>query len=1082
MDKRRDSLNTMKMCRFCLTQDVPMGSLYDKKRKVKNTVNLPLKILSCVSVEVFPSDKMPIFICERCKYFMNIFYDFKQICRQADESILHFIQDNKPLAPVPWPLSLNDVYRDSNDIGVMKTVVEGGTTVQVTHDVTDSEEEEDENIYNVKINDGSSEGSKTCIKVVESREYPGNDDMKRDNKGPDERCWACDECDCTYPLQQLLELHKLQKHRARNVQCDQCEDKFFTKYDLAVHQVRHSDEMPFQCDACGRKFKRLVLLKRHEKIIHSDLIQQVCEHCPATFLSTEQLEAHQQKHERDNNRPFACSLCDKKFLEKATLQRHKQLIHDRVLEHACEYCPQRFSSVSKLSRHVRTHAGERPYPCKYCDKTFMKSHHYTRHLRLKHREAERARLEAFRCDQCEVSFGNQDELIYHSAIHATQNLTCPLCQEKFPNVDAVTAHIKSHVSGVEYMCDYCELVFTTKEKLETHTLVVHDDEIQQEIGNDESSMETEDNEADVEPEEDDDNCMNVKEEDDHMVVEIKKPSDFMLKSAPASAYAKSKDNSNSEESDAESTFVEHASSDAIVTVKKITAAKLQAEQASKNTVIKLPDAITVKSVPRAQAPAPTPVVRKPEEIKRQATQLVRESLAKKEKPTMAHVAKVETANDKSLRLLEKELQDLKRTNSRSEAVKTPVKSLEVPRGRGRPPLHTSTPKIKKGIYRPIEEKKPQVAAKLPNIIEKKTEKKVVTKENKEPKDVKEAKGNVKEDKEVNNKSVIKNGTSEKPGVEDGIRRSTRPSKIKDYAKMIRLNTQEDSDSDELYDDDDYKQEKSKSPEQAQGRAKGRRSSVRPASASPAAPAAEPAAPPRKRGRPRKDANKDTYVRPAKVKKVDPEPEPEPEQEPEQEPEPEPEEEEDKPSQEAESDETKVDAKQTDESQDSIAEPETEPNKNKEKDVDVDTKNYASDSNSSLPQAASKSPVTEPEPPPSDAKLVSPTGQTLKKVPIRSLPPGVKPLPLPLGRTIPSGELCEMQIGKKVVKVQKIVMTKAEVEEMAKKGLVEMKDGTMVLKQGIKLPKVESTAVRTAANEGETTNKRGTPTRCDMNED
>lgn len=37
-----------------------------------------------------------------------------------------------------------------------------------------------------------------------------------------------------------------------------------------------------------------------------------------------------------------------------------------------------------------------------------------------------------------------------------------------------------------------------------------------------------------------------------------------------------------------------------------------------------------------------------------------------------------------------------------------------------------------------------------------------------------------------------------------------------------------------------------------------------------------------------------------------------------------------------------------------------------------------------------------------------------------------------------GELCEMQIGKKVVKVQKIVMTKAEVEAMAKKGLVEMK--------------------------------------------
>lgn len=34
----------------------------------------------------------------------------------------------------------------------MKTVVEGGTTVQVTtHDVSDSEEEEEENVYNVTV-------------------------------------------------------------------------------------------------------------------------------------------------------------------------------------------------------------------------------------------------------------------------------------------------------------------------------------------------------------------------------------------------------------------------------------------------------------------------------------------------------------------------------------------------------------------------------------------------------------------------------------------------------------------------------------------------------------------------------------------------------------------------------------------------------------------------------------------------------------------------------------------------------------------------------------------------------------------
>lgn len=41
-------------------------------------------------------------------------------------------------------------------------------------------------------------------------------------------------------------------------------------------------------------------------------------------------------------------------------------------------------------------------------------------------------------------------------------------------------------------------------------------------------------------------------------------------------------------------------------------------------------------------------------------------------------------------------------------------------------------------------------------------------------------------------------------------------------------------------------------------------------------------------------------------------------------------------------------------------------------------------------------------------------------------------------TVGGGEVTEMQIGTKIVKVQKIVMTKAEVEAMTKKGFLEIK--------------------------------------------
>ena len=32
--------------------------------------------------------------------------------------------------------------------------------------------------------------------------------------------------------------------------------------------------------------------------------------------------------------------------------------------------------------------------------------------------------------------------------------------------------------GTEFMCDFCELVFTSKEKLDTHQATIHEEEMQ----------------------------------------------------------------------------------------------------------------------------------------------------------------------------------------------------------------------------------------------------------------------------------------------------------------------------------------------------------------------------------------------------------------------------------------------------------------------------------------------------------------------------------------------------------------------------------------------------------------------------
>ncbi|XP_049887330.1 RE1-silencing transcription factor-like isoform X2 [Pectinophora gossypiella] len=1044
MEKRKESLCTEKVCRFCLTQD-NLKSLYDKKQASAKSVPLSLKILSNVSIEVFPSDRMPSFICKRCSFYMDIFFDFKKICRDADETILQYIQKGTNLEPIFWPPALvklsNYGFRYTSSSGVMKTVVEGGATVEVTsQDISDSED--DENVYNVKVGDGSEEGTSACVKVVTSKDEGGTPkgkskkELELNIKAEDgnvtaanmsDGCWPCNECDCTYPLQQLLELHKKHKHRVRTVACDQCDAKFYTKYDLATHQLRHLDVLPFTCPACGQKFRRLPLLKRHERDVHKDIPQKKCPYCPSSFLTLTEWKAHQQRHLRPGNnllKPFECDICHNKFREKHSLVRHKQLIHDNKPTLRCEYCPERFASVSKLARHVRTHAGDRPYPCKYCDKSFIKSHHYTRHLRVKHREEFRSQQETnseeYRCEQCLEAFTSQDDLMYHSAIHATQNLTCPLCQEKFDDIDSVTSHIKSHVNGMEFMCDLCELVFTTKDKLDNHLVAAHEDEIcSQVLEQDESSME-------MEAEEDDDeNSINVKDEGDHMLVEIKKPDEYMISNAQAESEDKM-NNTNSEESEEECGDVGDMPllSDSPVTIKKTGPAVMKASVAEPAGDVPAV-AVPIPAAPAAATPQlkpgnertnmPPVILRKADEIKRKMYHCTPDTGVQEKKPKPGGTSSTGGASDKSLRLLEKELQELQRTNTRNDSTKASAKSVESLRSRGRPQMHTSTPKL-----RTTEEKKSQIVAKSTSLEKKIPERRAI-KENKKPEESKEIKtinSNLKEDKEpkakesqeekvktVNNKeekNVLKNGSSSKSSLEDQVRRSSRPSKVKDYAKMVRdRSPSDDDDSDD--DDEEYVE-----AEKSEFRPKTRRGSLKTQAKVQVQPQAQPqpqqakaAAPARKRGRPRKEPIKEAV--PAKVKKSQ--------------------------SEDSEGNPEKMDA-----------EPELN-STSPEKADDQDEGNDSADASTSLNKTEEKPNL-----------IVAPTGHTLKKVPIKALPPGVKPLPLPINaRSMGPGELCEMQIGKKVVKVQKIVMTKAEVEAMAKKGLVEMKDGTMVLKQGIKIP-------------------------------
>lgn len=282
--------------------------------------------------------------------------------------------------------------------------------------------------------------------------------------------FPCTQCARSFPLRQLLDLHMANHVRDRKFQCEECDKAFFSKYDLGKHLLIHSGEKPFKCVVCDKAFSRTTLLRRHEKV-HSDQPKFLCLYCERPFLSKDELEKHTANHLK--NRPFVCNICNKGFAFKQGLERH-EVVHSTVQPYQCEHCEQSFSTQSKLARHLTAHAGSRPYPCRVCPKSFLLSHHLTRHLRS-HKELDNTNQ--YKCMECSEVFETRDDLIYHSAVHATENLTCPLCKEQFDDIDDVTEHIKSHTEGDQFACEFCESIFLTDDRLRTHCDEEHADDL-----------------------------------------------------------------------------------------------------------------------------------------------------------------------------------------------------------------------------------------------------------------------------------------------------------------------------------------------------------------------------------------------------------------------------------------------------------------------------------------------------------------------------------------------------------------------------------------------------------------------------
>jgi transcription elongation factor Elf1 len=77
---------------------------------------------------------------------------------------------------------------------------------------------------------------------------------------------------------------------------------------------------------------------------------------------------------------FECPTCGRGFSSKGGLTKHRRT-HSGEKPFACDDCGRRFAQSGSLTRHRRAHSGEKPFACDDCGRRFSESGSLTKHRR-----------------------------------------------------------------------------------------------------------------------------------------------------------------------------------------------------------------------------------------------------------------------------------------------------------------------------------------------------------------------------------------------------------------------------------------------------------------------------------------------------------------------------------------------------------------------------------------------------------------------------------------------------------------------------------------------------------------------------
>ena len=170
-------------------------------------------------------------------------------------------------------------------------------------------------------------------------------------------------------------------------------------------------------------------------------VKWTCSHCTKRFTG-EAYTNHQLQLSLASKGVFVCIICKLEFPNQDSMMEHNVNNHERMV-YKCSYCPETFKNKLIMNGHKKkAHYGLLDFACSICEKKFVEQQGFLKHQTAVHGFSSKHS----QCKECNATLSSQRNLFNHYiSFHAKDQVekhNCPVCNKKFILLDYLKVHLR----------------------------------------------------------------------------------------------------------------------------------------------------------------------------------------------------------------------------------------------------------------------------------------------------------------------------------------------------------------------------------------------------------------------------------------------------------------------------------------------------------------------------------------------------------------------------------------------------------------------------------------------------------------